>query len=259
MIIEALGVRAGYGEKTVVHGAGLRLEAGKALALLGPNGSGKTTFLKAILGLQPLSGGRVLIDGTDIAAMPRSEIARRIGYVPQAHAAPFPFSVLDVVAMGRLPRIGLFGEPGPGDEARALDALEVFGIRSLAGAAYTELSGGELRLVLIARAFAQEPAFLFLDEPASNLDLANQARVLSALNGAVERGVGVAMTTHTPDHAFLCGADVALMRDGRIVSRGSAAETVTEARLEETYGIPVKLTAAYERRGGTIKTSVPIL
>ena len=207
----------GYGARTVGSGVGFSLDAGAVLCLLGPNGGGKTTLFKTLLGLLPAKAGRITLDGADLAKASRREIDRTIAYVPQAHAAFFPFTVREVVA----------------------GALATLGIAHLAEASYTEISGGERQLVLIARALAGEPRLLVMDEPTASLDFGNQARVLGQVRRLAGAGIGVILSTHDPDHALLCADRVAALHGGRLVAYGPPVETITPALLRLIYGIEV--------------------
>jgi iron complex transport system ATP-binding protein len=217
------------------------VESGEVFSLLGANGSGKTTLFKAILGLLRPYKGKILMDGQDIADWPRWEVARAIAYVPQAHTPPFAFSVRDVVLMARTAHLSVIGSPGRGDRAIADDALNTLGISHLAGAHYTEISGGERQLVLIARALAQRSRFLVMDEPTSNLDFGNQVRVLRHIKELAACGLGLLTTTHVPDHAFLCASRVAVMKDGELLAAGAPVDVLTEGRLSTAYGVGLKI------------------
>ncbi|MGU3537508.1 ABC transporter ATP-binding protein [Methylobacterium sp. A54F] len=227
----------GYGARTVGQGVSFTLAAGETLCLLGPNGGGKTTLFKTLLGLLPAQGGRVRLDGADIAGWPRAQVARAIAYVPQAHAALFPFTAEAVVLMGRASRIAPFASPGAADRAAAAAALAALGIGHLADRVYTELSGGERQLVLIARALAGEPRLLVMDEPTASLDFGNQARVLGEIRRLRARGIAVVLATHDPGHAFLCADRVALLQGGRLAALGAPAETITPESLRGLYGV----------------------
>ena len=239
MILEVQDLAFGYGARAVGSQVSLTLAEGEALCLLGPNGGGKTTLFKTLLGLLRPLAGRVLLDGTDLADLPRREIAKKIGYVPQAHAAFFPFSVRDVVLMGRASRLPAFAGPGPADRAAAERALAMLGIGHLAERIYTEISGGERQLALIARALAGEPRLLVMDEPTASLDFGNQTRVLTQVRRLSERGIAVVLSTHDPGHAFLCADRVALLHGGRLVALGPPAETATPESLRLLYGVEV--------------------
>ncbi len=157
MTLAAVNLGYGYRGRAVGRGAAFELQSGKILCLLGPNGGGKTTLFKTLLGLLPAQEGRVLLDGDDLSHWPRQRLARHIAYVPQAHDAFFPFLVRDVVVMGRAAHIGLFSQPSAADHRMAESALAALGIGHLADRVYTQVSGGERQVALIARALAQEP------------------------------------------------------------------------------------------------------
>ncbi|WP_019905748.1 ABC transporter ATP-binding protein [Methylobacterium sp. 77] len=238
LVVEDLAF--GYGATTIGEGVGLSLGAGEVLGLLGPNGGGKTTLFKTILGLIPAKAGRIVLDGEDVATWSRARFARNVAYVPQAQAAYFPFRVQDVVLMGRASRLGAFATPGRADEAAATEALAALGIRHLSERSYTEISGGERQLVLIARALAGEPRFLVMDEPTASLDFGNQARVLDQVRRLRQRGIGIVLSTHDPDHAFLCDT-VALLHEGRLLALGPPKEAVTPETLRLLYGVAVAI------------------
>ncbi len=234
----------GYGSRVVIEGVNLTVEPGTILCLLGPNGVGKTTLFKTMLGLLPAMSGQVRVGGQSLAELSRPEIARLVGYVPQSQQTPFAFKALDVVLMGRTARIGAFGAPGLQDREAAMAALDTLGAAKLAKRAFTTLSGGERQMVMIARALAQEPTFVMLDEPTAALDFGNQVRVLDQIVRLSESGIGVVMTTHAPDHAFLCEADAALITGPSTIQRGPVADVLTEENLSAAYGVPVRVTTS---------------
>jgi len=240
------GVMAGYGRKAVIHQVSLALGAGEVLCLLGPNGSGKTTLFKTVLGLIRPMAGHISVDGEDIGNWKRARLAKTMGYVPQAHTPPFPFRVRDVVLMARAVHTGVFASPGKQDLAIAEKSLERLGILPLANDLYTELSGGQRQLVLLARALAQQAQVLVLDEPTANLDFANQMLVLRHVRELSSDGFGVMMTTHFPDFAYLCASRVALMKRGRILAMAGPEETLTQALLEQAYETPLRVVEAGE-------------
>jgi len=258
MKLEIQNLSCGYGKKIIVSDFNAVISSGDVLCLLGPNGVGKTTLFKTILGALPSKGGEILVDGRRLREFSRKEFARTISYVPQAHTPPFPFKVLDVVVMGRTAHLGTFASPGKKDVAAAELALEQLGVSYLRNRIYTEISGGERQMVLIARALVQDTAFLMMDEPTSNLDFGNQVRVLeNAKRLAKERNLGIIMTTHYPDHAFYCDSRVALMKRNNEYLEGKADNIVTAENMDSAYGIYTKiLTGEYEDK--TIRACVPV-
>jgi iron complex transport system ATP-binding protein len=238
-VLRIENIKCGYGDKLVVDGLSVSTSTGEILCLLGPNGIGKTTLFKTILGFLPVLGGEVLVDGRDISRLSRRELARMISYVPQARTPTFAFKAIDVVTMGRIAHIGPFGSPGRKDVRAAHNALERLGIESLRERACTELSGGEVQMVMIARALAQESEFLMMDEPTASLDFGNQVRIIRICKRLAAEGLGIIMTTHFPDHAFQCGASVGLMLKGYEYVCGTAHDVLTEENLMRAYGIRV--------------------
>lgn len=259
IILEVKDAICGYGSKKVVENISLSVQTGEVLCLLGPNGVGKTTLFKSILGFLKLMDGTILLNGEDIRNWSKKRLATAIGYVPQAHVPPFPFKVLEVVIMGRNAHMGIFASPSEMDKEIAEEALETLGISFLKDEIYTEISGGERQLVLIARALAQQPEILIMDEPTSNLDFGNQVRVLEKIYRLSKKGLGVIMTSHFPSHVFLCSTKVALMQKNQPFSIGSVDEIVTEENLKSAYGINVKITSTADSRGNIIKTCVPFI
>jgi len=230
-----------YGEHAILSGLNLDIASGEVLSILGPNGCGKTTLLRCLSGALKLKEGTVWLNGRDIANLDVIELARNIGFLFQQHTAPFPFSVLEVVSMGRTPYLGRFASPSASDIALAETALTKVGMLHLKNQPYTELSGGEIQLVLIARILTQEPKVILLDEPTSHLDFKNQALCLRMINQLAEQGISMIMTTHNPNHALLFPNTVAMMNGGGFIATGRADEVITEETLKATYGIDVKV------------------
>ncbi|MCG3192434.1 MAG: putative ABC transporter ATP-binding protein [Thermoanaerobaculia bacterium] len=243
-LLEAFGLSVGYRGTVVGEGLDLTLSGGEILCLLGPNGGGKTTLFRTLLGVLPPIAGEVRVAGRPLSRWPRHELARYLGYVPQAHAGLFAFTVEDVVLMGRTARLGRFSAPSAHDRKAVGTALERLGIASLSSRVYTRISGGERQLALIARALAQEAEALILDEPTASLDFGNQLRVLSEIDRLRRDGVGILMSTHQPEHALKVADRIALLKAGRIVAQGAARETATTGRLATLYGADVETVAA---------------
>jgi len=255
--LEAQHLDFGYGARRVGHDVSLSVEAGEVLCLLGPNGSGKTTLFKTLLGLLPAQGGAVRVDEMDLRARARNEIARRVSYVPQAHAAFFPFTVEEVVLMGRTAHLGLFSSPSRRDREAARGAMARMQIEHLAASVYTRISGGERQLTLIARALAQEARVAVMDEPTANLDFGNQVRVLQHIQGLARSGIGVLLSTHDPDHAFICADRVAMLHDGRLARLGEPGATITPESLREIYGVEVAVVRVPLGNGKERRVCIP--
>ena len=243
-VLQAQSLSIGHGRRCVAQGLAFALAPGEVLCLLGANGSGKTTLLRTLLGLLPPLAGEVRCRGQNVAAWPRAAFARHVGYVPQAHAGLFPFTVEDVVLMGRAARVGRFAAPGAADRQVARRCLELLGIARLRASRYTAISGGERQLALIARALAQEPALLVMDEPTASLDFGNQIRVLEHIGRLRAGGMAVLMSTHQPEHALRIADRVALLGGGRLQAIGAPRATATQAALAALYGVRESAVAA---------------
>ena len=240
--VRSLGI--GHGPRRVLSEVSFSLQRGELLCLLGPNGSGKTTLLRTLLGLLPPQSGEVRLLDRPLSEWSRKALARHIGYVPQAHAGLFAFTVLDIVLMGRAAHVGRFAAPSAKDRAIAMQCLETLGIAALAECIYTQVSGGERQLALIARALAQEPALLFMDEPTASLDFGNQLRVLEHLLQLRERGIAIQMSTHQPEHALRCADRTALVGEGGLIAVGATANVATVENLARLYRVPENAIAA---------------
>lgn len=259
MKLEASHLDFGYRGRRVGHDVSLSLNAGEVLCLLGPNGSGKTTLFKTLLGLLPPQGGQVLIDGADVRDRKRDEVARLLSYVPQAHAAFFPFTVEEVVLMGRTAHLGVFSTPSGHDREVAQAAIERMGLGHLAGSIYTRISGGERQLALIARALAQNGRIIVMDEPTANLDFGNQVRVMEHVQSVARAGIGVLLSTHDPDQAFLCADRVAMLHEGKLARVGAPTEAITSDSLRQLYGVEVTVAEVDTGSGTRRLTCVPAL
>lgn len=236
-VLQARGLAVGYRQRQVARDITLDIAHGQTLCLLGPNGSGKTTLFKTLLGLLPPLAGELHLRGQPVAGWSRADFARHVGYVPQAHHGIFPFTVEEVVLMGRCARIGRFASPSAHDRQVATRCMELLGIAALARRSYTAISGGERQLALIARALAQEPALLVMDEPTASLDFGNQIRVLEQMSQLRSAGIAILLSTHQPEHALRCADRIALLANGGIVAIGAPASTATPARLAGLYGV----------------------
>ncbi len=241
MRLEARSLAFGFPGRTIGREVSFALSPGEVMCVLGPNGSGKTTLFRTLLGLLPALGGEVLLDGAALHGMPRPEIARRLGYVPQGKAEGFGYAVSDFVLMGRTAHLGAFSAPGEADRQVASRILEGLGIAQLAAKPVTEISGGERQLALVARALAQEPKVLVMDEPTASLDFGNQLRVLERIRRLAEGGISVLFSSHDPDHALLAAHRALLLGEGRALELGAPKDVIRADSLERLYGVAVRV------------------
>ena len=236
-----------YGERQIFGGINLAVSRGEVFCILGANGCGKTTLLRCLGGSLQLQQGCVRLEQEDLGNMKPEEIARKIGFVFQEHETPFPYSVMEMVCMGRAPHLNLFGSPSADDKEIAEEALDRVGMLHLKDKAYTQISGGEKQLVLIARTLTQQPDIIMMDEPTSHLDFKNQVVILQIVNRLAQQGMAVLMTSHFPDHALLFSSRVALMKGGKLLNVGKPEEVMTDKTLGEIYGMEVSLISAKDQ------------
>jgi iron complex transport system ATP-binding protein len=218
------------------EGVSFDLAAGEVLCLLGPNGSGKSTLLNCLSGVFAPTQGEVWLEGVRLREFSSRQIARRVAYARQTGTVSYAYRVVDYVAMGRTPHLGLFDRPHEADLGRAREALAMVGAADLEDAYVTELSGGQLQLANVARAVAQEPRVILLDEPTSALDYGNQIGVLNLVRLLARKGYAVVMTTHNPDHPILLKSTVAVLGGAGGFAVGPASEVVNSERLSSLYG-----------------------
>ncbi len=257
MQLKATNIHCGYNQKMVLRGVDLSVNTGEILCILGPNGSGKSTLFKAILGLIRIREGKVVFNNQSLLKMSRLQMAKIIGYVPQTHDPPFPFKVKDVLLIGRTAYIGTFSSPNDEDYEVVEEVAASLKIEHLYEKSYTQLSGGERQLVLIARALAQRPKVLVMDEPTASLDYGNQLMVLEHVQKLTAFGLAVIMISHMPEHALHYSNRVVLLKGGRIYGDGTPEEIVTEDNMKLLYGIDTKIAAVTLNSGRLIKVCVP--
>lgn len=239
--LEAKNITFAYGNRNVLNKISLSLGKGEVVSLLGPNGSGKSTLLKMLLGFHRPQTGEILLDGEILHDISPKNLAKRIAYVPQIHQVAFPYPVVEVVLMGRMPHQSIFTHYSQNDRQTALEALEKLSISHLQSRSYTEISGGERQLVLIARALAQGAKTFIMDEPVSGLDYGNQLRLLERIHQLAQEGYSFLKSTHFPEHALLISDRVILLGNGVIIAEGKPLEVITTENIQFLYGVDVDI------------------
>jgi iron complex transport system ATP-binding protein len=227
--------------KTILNNLSFSIDKGSITAILGPNGTGKTTLLHTILGLLAPQAGEVRIEGKSLSAYKRAELSQVIALVPQSEVVPFNFSVIEYVLLGRTPQLGFLDMPSNEDFDLVQETLTLLELDHLKMRPVTELSGGEQQMVVLARALVQNPKILLLDEPTSHLDLSNKGRLLNILQVLAQRGVTIVFSTHDPDAAAMIANHVILLKSGAVLDAGEITAVLTSEKLTETYGTEVKV------------------
>jgi iron complex transport system ATP-binding protein len=238
LTLSHLSVR--YHQRVVLKDVSLHVRAGEVLALVGPNGAGKSTLVRAVSGVTPVSGGSIHLDDANVLKLRPAERARQIAVVPQAVHLPEAFTVAEIVMMGRTPHLPLWGGESQRDCALAWEAMQRTAVAELAERRMDEISGGERQRAVIARALAQEPRVLLLDEATAHLDLKHQVSILELIRSLTrDHGLAVLATLHDLNQAALYAERVALLAEGELRALGSPAEVLTPAHLSAAYGLPV--------------------
>jgi len=245
--VEGLSIR--LNGQQVLDRVGFTARAGVVTVLLGPNGSGKTTLFFCLSGLLKSCQGSIFLDGRPLRHLSRRELARLVATVPQEHHPAFPYTVRDMILLGRLPRVEFWSQPKAWDHEVVENILELLHLRPFRDKPYTRLSGGERQLVLIGRCLAQEPRILLLDEPTSHLDISNQAIVLNLIrNLARQKNLTVLLTLHDPNLALLFADEAVLLAKGRVAAQGPPAEVITPDTIGQLYGLKMGLMTNGTRR-----------
>ena len=258
MLLEIENVRGGYGHGDIVKGVSCYADQGEILCLVGPNGCGKTTLFRLILGSIPVTGGSIHIDGQNTKDLSPKELARLIAYIPQYHTPIYAYTVLDVVVMGRASHFSAFDTPKTVDREMAFAALEKINAVHLANKKYTALSGGQRQLILIARAICQSAKVFVMDEPAANLDYANHQLLMDVIVDLSKKGYCVVMSTHSPEHPASIGSKVLLMKAGKVAAFGRPQDIITPEHLEAVYGIEMDVATIYDRYGVRRTICLPV-
>ena len=258
MLLTIENVFGGYGNGDVLKGISCNADYGDVLCLLGPNGCGKTTIFRMMLGTLPVTDGKIAIDGINIHDFKTKALANMIAYIPQYHSPVFAYTVLDVVIMGRASHFSAFETPKEPDREAAFSALEKVNALHLANKKYTSLSGGQRQLVLIARAICQSAKIFIMDEPAANLDYANHQLLMNVISGLARQGYCIIMSTHSPEHPFSVGTKVLLMKTGKVVGFGTPKEVITSETLQSVYDIEMDVITAHDRYGCERTICLPV-
>lgn len=249
MTLSVEGLRYSYGSAEVLKDISFDVERGTFLSVLGPNGVGKTTLFRCILGILPDYTGRIAVDGADIRTLSRRALARKIAYIPQIHRPTFGYTVLETVLMGTAHQVGTLSQPKKEHVERACAAMQRLGIEGLTKRNFALLSGGEQQLVLVARAIAQSADILVMDEPTSALDYGNQLRVLHQVRTLADEGYTVLLSTHNPQHALSYGGRLLALSAGQVAAFGKPEAVLTKALIRQLYGVNVDFA---ETKGGQV-------
>jgi len=254
----------GYNKTDVLTDISFELQRGEILFLLGPNGCGKTTLLDCVLGFLKPRQGEIYLNGNNIKDIKAGQMARQMAYVPQSHEKTFPYTVLDIVLMGRASYVGAFSAPSRQDKAIAEDTLQMLGIYDLKDRPYTQLSGGEGQLVMIARALVQQTELIVMDEPTAHLDFKHEMVIMETIVDLVKKtGISILIASHFPNHAFyfennqLC-CKVALMNEHKFVDLDSPSEVLSEENLRITYDINARLVSCLIDGERQVNQIIPI-
>ena len=244
-----------YGERAVLRDISFSAQYGEFLSVLGPNGVGKSTLFRCMLGLLIPSGGAAYVDGQRVADMSARQLAEKIAYIPQSHSPVFNFSVYDMVLMGTTAQTGSFASPGKRQRSLTNKALDRLGIFDLADRGYSNLSGGERQLVLIARAIAQQAKVLVMDEPSASLDFGNRMRVMRTVRDLTRDGYTVIQSTHDPEQAYLYSHKILALHGGKVAAFGTPQETITSSLISTLYDEEVDVVSM---RDDAIRVCVPV-
>lgn len=246
-LLEVDNITFSYGRRDILADISFQMEQGEVFFLLGPNGCGKTTLLDCILGLLKVREGDIKVNGIPIRGLRRKHLAHQLAYVPQSHEKTFPYTVLDIVLMGRAAYIDMFAAPNQRDVEIAEQALITAGIVHLKDRSYTHLSGGEGQLVMIARALAQQAPLIIMDEPTAHLDLKNEMAIMEIIGNLVRNyNTSIIMATHFPNHAFYfenngVNTRVALMNNASFQAVGIPSDVLSEDNLRLLYDIDARV------------------
>lgn len=248
MSIEVKDLCFSYGEREVLHGVSFKAEQGEFLSILGPNGVGKSTLFRCVLGLLRDYTGSITVEGRDAKSLSIREAAKLVAYIPQSSHPAFNYSVRDIVLMGTTSGLGTFSTPKKEDVRRVEEALEKIGISHLAERCFHRISGGERQLALIARALVQRAPVLMLDEPTASLDFGNQLLVLTQARELAREGYTVIQTTHNPEQSYMFSDRILALRGGEVLTAGRPKDVLTSDMMRQLYGVEVEVSSLFDDR-----------
>ncbi len=237
-----------YSDNEILSNINFTIEQGGFCALLGPNGAGKSTLFKCILSLVKKYSGKISVDGFNTANLSRRQLAKKIAYIPQLNYNAFNYSVAEMVLMGVTSNLNYFEFPGKKHLDFSKECLNRVGIEHLHDKNYTKISGGERQLVLIARALAQNAKIIIMDEPTSNLDYANQIKVLLQIKKMADNGYIIIQAIHNPNQVLMFFNKVLAIKGGKIIADGEPSSVINEALIEELYGVKVYMNTTNESK-----------
>jgi iron complex transport system ATP-binding protein len=236
--IEARNVSLGYGRRTVLDSISFNVACGEMVGLIGPNGGGKSTIVRALSRVISTRSGEILVGGRDVTRIPRHELAKIVGVVPQIPLLPSAFTAFEIVLMGRNPHLGLLQQESPADFESVWQAMELTSTRSFARRRVGELSGGEIQCLLIARVLVQATPVILLDEPTANLDISRQVEILGLIRRlCLEQKLSVLVALHDLNLASQYCDRLILISEGKIYAEGTPARVITQDNLRAVYGV----------------------
>ena len=248
MSIEVKDLCFSYGEREVLHGVSFKAEQGEFLSILGPNGVGKSTLFRCVLGLLRDYTGSITVEGRDAKSLSIREAAKLVAYIPQSSHPAFNYSVRAIALMGTTSGLGTFSTPKKEDVRRVDEALEKIGISHLAERCFHRISGGERQLALIARALVQRAPVLMLDEPTASLDFGNQLLVLTQARELAREGYTVIQTTHNPEQSYMFSDRILALRGGEVLTEGRPKDVLTSDMMRQLYGVEVEVSSLFDDR-----------
>ncbi|RXJ69716.1 ABC transporter [Halarcobacter ebronensis] len=247
-MFKAQNLKFSYGNKEILKGIDFEINSSYIVSILGPNGCGKTTLLKIMLGFLKPTEGKIYFDNKELSKIKPKELFQKVAYIPQIHDGAFGYLVKDVVLMGRMPYKTLFSNFNKYDKEISLKALDILGILELKDEIYTTLSGGQRQLVLIARAITQQADIFIMDEPVNGLDFGNQYKLLNKIKELSKKDLTFIKTSHYPDHVFFVSNEALFLDKGKILEKGDPNLIIREENIKKVYNIESKITTVYNRK-----------